>query len=156
MFTVQLAQHSQRQWQHHGGGGGVADPHGQPGRYRKQQKDSNRQPAAGKVQHLRGNGFIQSLRAEGRGQGKTTQKQENNGVGKTAEGFAGGEYVQQDRQYWHQQRRDADVNSLGQPQHGNKNQHAEACDHLRLKRQQDQQGNQQQYIDCQNDPYAAA
>src|SRR5690606_28924348 len=133
----------------------IADPHGQSGSDGKQQQYGNGQAATGKIQHLRSDGFIQPLGTERGSQGEAAEKQKNNGVGKAAEGFAGGEYVQQDRQHRHQQRRDADVNSLGQPQHANKNQHAEACDHLRLKRQQVQQGNQQQYIDCQNDPFAA-
>ena len=117
-FGVQMRHQPHGKRQHHGGGGGVADPHGKKRGYGKNQHHRGKQATARQGDDLQGDFSIQPLDVQRAGKGKAAEKNKNHRVGKACQRRAGvhvGDF-EHHREHGHQQRGNRDVHRFGEPQ----------------------------------------
>ena len=123
-----MIHHAHSQGQHHGGGGGVADPHGQEGGYGKQHQNRHFHIASGNTQEANGDFTVETLHVQCGGKREAAEEDVNRRVGKARHRFfdvriGEAEYDGENR---HHQCSYRDVDGFGKPKRGNENQQRDA------------------------------
>ena len=111
-----MTQDSDRERQHHRGGGRVAHPHGERRRHAEHQITDSQEFPFSRMHDAVGDPPVQTLARQGGGHREATEEQENQGIRESSERPLHIHQAERARQHRHQQRRDCQRQRFCQPE----------------------------------------